>query len=80
MEIYEERTRFCCQIYETVTDMAETIFDECGDPDGFCVQHCTWDCIIFGSYNRIKLTPKGWFLIEEACSAEFIAKFKEKYY
>ena len=62
-----------------VQDMAETIFYECGDPDGYCVQDVGWDCIIFGMWNRIKLTPKGWSLIEEACMPEFIEKFKENY-
>lgn len=66
-------------IAESVQDMARLIFEQCGDPDDYCVQSASWDCIIFGGWNRIKLTSKGWEIFESHCRPEFIAKFKEKF-
>jgi hypothetical protein len=66
-------------VAEIVENMARWIFEECGDPEDYCVQSASWDCIIFGGWNRVKLTSKGWTLIEHNCRPEFIAKFKEKF-
>lgn len=62
-------------IGEAVWLEAAEIFSHCGRPDDFCVQVA--ESLIFGGWNRIRLTKHGWVAFADSCSPEFLEKFAE---
>jgi len=54
-------------------EIAEQIFQECNVPNDF--SHQTG--LVFGSTNRIKLTPRGWIADINYCTAAFIERFND---
>jgi hypothetical protein len=62
--------------------VAYMIFDACGDPDDYCVQTMNEDgdeVVIFGGWNRVLFSSRGWSAIESHCRPDFYAKFQEKF-
>jgi hypothetical protein len=64
-------------IGNAVLEQAQSIFEECGYPKDFCVQ-CAKG-LIFGGWNRITLTSKGWYAHKESCTPRFYAEFQKKF-
>jgi len=64
-----------------IVEAAYDIFDQCGSPDDFCIQHCDGcDCIIFGGLNRLIYRPmQGFWPDRSYCSQRFLSNWDRLY-
>ena len=67
------------EICETIAEMAHDVFCKCGAPDDYCVQHIGTTSIIFGGWNRVHLTERGWSVSRSHCTSEFLAAWDKHY-
>ena len=65
------------ELAEVVQEMAHDIFDQCGQPDDYGVQHVGNHCIIFGGWNRVVLNSGGWSASESHCTVDFYDRFEK---
>ncbi len=54
-----------------VYEQAQEIFEACDAGNDFCHQ----TGLVFGGWNRIKLTPQGWRAFRSDCTEQFLDKF-----
>ena len=68
------------EIGETVASVALDIFETCGAPSDFCVQHISGESVVFGGTNRVLYHPRHGFSLDESyCTPRFIRLFSEKW-
>ena len=69
---HEQLTEIGADVYEH----AQYIFEQCNAGDDFCHQ----TGLVFGGWNRIKLTARGWIEEESHCSEAFLQAFEKLVY
>jgi hypothetical protein len=75
IEKYGQEINNVINLNELVVYYALELWKEC--PDDFCIQFVDVDCIIFGSVNRVKWTPKRGFSIDRSyCTKKFIEHYE----
>ena len=53
------------------------IFSQCGAGHDWCLQSTDTGGLVFGGWNRVRLTEKGWVASKSHCTKEFLAAFEE---
>ena len=65
------------ELIYSIVERAEEIFKECDEFGDFGVQYVSYNCIVFGGFNRMIWTPNGFRLDESYCRKDFIEKFNQ---
>ena len=61
---------------ESIVVYAKEYFADC--LQDFCIQHVSYECIIFGGTNRLKWSVrKGFTVLEKYCTPSFIEHAKK---
>lgn len=64
----------CSELGHAIAEIAYELFCACDAESDFCVNNTNG---IFGSVNRLRITPNGWVASEHHCTERFLNKWRE---